>query len=150
MCYAALTHPFLLDSGLLVDRCDAVVTNDRATRQGILEAFEGHLIEQAQPDDVVVFHYSGHGSLVADPDPIVQNPNGMGVNGTFVPVDSALPTGFPLEGGTVSDIMGHTLFLLMSAVKSEKFTAVLDCCHAGAGTRDYQVRSRSGGRRRPW
>jgi metacaspase-1 len=122
-----------------------VLTDDRATRQGILEAFEEHLIQQAQPDDVVVFHYSGHGSLVADPDPVIVTPNGTGVNGTFVPADSLLPAEFPQQGGVVADIMGHTLFLLMSAVKSEKFTAVLDCCHAGAGARDYQVRSRSGG-----
>jgi metacaspase-1 len=124
-----------------------VVTDDRATRQGILEAFEEHLIKQAQPDDVVVFHYSGHGSLVADPDPIISNADGSGLNGTFVPVDSTLPLGFPQEGGSVADIMGHTLFLLMSAVKSEKFTAILDCCYAGAGTRDFRVRSRSGGRK---
>ncbi|MGB6167836.1 MAG: caspase family protein [Geitlerinemataceae cyanobacterium] len=125
-----------------------VVTDKDATRQGILEAFEEHLIKQAKPDDVVVFHYSGHGSLVADPDPIVPNPDGSGVNGTFVPVDGTLPIGYPVEGGAVNDIMGHTLFLLMSAIKSEKFTAVLDCCHAGAATRpDFQVRSRSGGRK---
>jgi hypothetical protein len=47
------------------------LTDAQATRQGILEAFEEHLIKQAKPGDVVVYHYSGHGSRVSDPDPIV-------------------------------------------------------------------------------
>ncbi len=36
------------------------------TRQAILDAFEHHLIQQAKAGDTVVFHYSGHGALVAD------------------------------------------------------------------------------------
>ena len=41
--------------------------------------------------------------------------------------------------------MGHTLFLLMSALKSEDFTAVLDSCYSGAATRKFRVRARDGG-----
>src|SRR5919202_4824083 len=97
------------------------VTDGQATRQGILEAFEEHLIRQAKPGDVVVFHYSGHGSQVNDPDG--DNPDKL--NSTFVPIDAFLPSGFPNTGGVVQDIMGHTLFLLMSAVQSENLSAVL-------------------------
>ncbi len=123
-----------------------VVSDEKATRQGILEAFEEHLIAQAKPGDVVVFHYSGHGSRVADPNPIIPNVDGNGLNGTFVPVDAILPQGYPEVGGMVSDIMGHTLFLLMSALQTENVTAVLDSCFSGGATRnDYRVRSRSGG-----
>jgi hypothetical protein len=123
------------------------LTDEKATRSGILEAFEGHLIQQAKPGDVVVFHYSGHGSLVRDPDPILvsSSRDKSGLNGTFVPVDSSLPAEYPAQGGTVQDIMGHTLFLLMSAVKSENFTAVLDSCYSGAATRKFKVRAREGG-----
>ncbi|MGB7441027.1 MAG: caspase family protein, partial [Coleofasciculaceae cyanobacterium] len=32
------------------------LTDEQATRQGILEAFEEHLIKQAKPEDVVVYH----------------------------------------------------------------------------------------------
>jgi len=46
-----------------------VLTDAQATRQGILSAFETHLIAQARPGDVVVFHFSGHGSRVFDADP---------------------------------------------------------------------------------
>ncbi len=123
------------------------LTDEKATRQGILEAFEEHLIGQAKPGDVVVYHYSGHGSRVLDPNPIVVEPgNKGGLNSTFVPVNSGLPAGYPEKGGVVEDIMGHTLFLLMSALKSENFTAVLDSCYSGGGTRpEFRVRSRDGG-----
>lgn len=118
------------------------LTDQQATRKGILTAFEEHLIKQAKPGDVVVFHFSGHGSRVIDPDR--DQPDGL--NSTLVPIDSKLPEGYPITGGVVSDIMGHTLFLLMSALKTENVTVVLDSCHSGGGTRgNLRVRSRSGG-----
>ncbi|MBD2774289.1 caspase family protein [Iningainema tapete] len=122
---------------------DIKTLSDRqATRKGILTAFEEHLIKQAKPGDVVVFHFSGHGSRVVDPDR--DSPDGL--NSTFVPIDSQLPPGFPVSGGTVQDIMGHTLFLLMYALKTENVTVVLDSCHSGGGTRgNLRVRSRDGG-----
>ncbi|MEB3281294.1 MAG: caspase family protein [Lyngbya sp.] len=125
-----------------------ILTDKQATRKGILDAFEEHLIKQAKPGDVVVFHYSGHGSRVLDPNPIpLKSPiiDGTGLNGTFVPVDSSLPAGYPNVGGEVDDIMGHTLFLLMSAIQTEYFTAILDSCFSGLKTRDFKVRSRDGG-----
>ena len=122
-----------------------VVTDAEATRTGILTAFEEHLIKQAKPDDVVMYHYSGHGSRIFDPHPIAIEPGEDGMNGTFVPVDGNLPPGYPEEGGAVQDIMGHTLFLLMSALKTENVTVVLDSCFAGEAKRDSQVRFRDGG-----
>ena len=119
-----------------------ILTDGQATRQGILTAFEEHLIKQAKAGDVVVYHYSGHGSQVRDPD--CDSPDCL--NSTFVPVDSTLPTDYPSKGGVVQDIMGHTLFLLMDAIKSENLTVVLDSCHSGGGTRgNFKIRSRSGG-----
>lgn len=124
-----------------------VVKNAEATRQGILTAFEEHLIKQAKPGDVVVYHYSGHGSLILDPNPIVPIPNSTdGLSGTFVPVNSQLPVDYPKKGGVVEDIMGHTLFLLMSALKTENVSVVLDSCFAGGATKAATVRSRNGGK----
>ncbi|MEH2263287.1 caspase family protein [Nostoc sp.] len=119
-----------------------ILTDKQATRQGILTAFEEHLIKQAKPGDVVVFHFSGHGSQVEDRDR--DSPDGL--NSTFVPIDSQLPPGYPVVGGAVQDITGHTLFLLMSALKTDNVTVVLDSCHSGGGTRgNLRVRSRNGG-----
>lgn len=116
-----------------------LLLSDRAaTRQNILTAFEEHLIKQAKPGDVVVFHYSGHGSRVRDKD------SQYGFNGTIVPIDSHNNQdgeGLPRQ---VKDIMGHTLFLLTSALKTENVTTVLDCCYSGGTTRgNLRVRSRS-------
>ncbi|MBD2510065.1 caspase family protein [Nostoc muscorum FACHB-395] len=119
-----------------------ILTDKQATREGILTAFEEHLIKQAKPGDVVVFHFSGHGSQVEDRDR--DSPDGL--NSTFVPIDSQLPPGYPAVGGAVQDITGHTLFLLMYALKTDNVTVVLDSCHSGGGTRgNLRVRSRDGG-----
>ncbi len=134
---ALLTHRFGFNNADIVTLTDA-----QATRQGILEAFEEHLIKQAKPGDVVVFHYSGHGSRIADHD----RDHADGTNSTFVPVDSTLPPGFPNQGGTVMDITGHTLFLLTKAINTDNFTAILDSCHSGGGTRgNLRIRSVDGG-----
>lgn len=107
-----------------------VVTNAQATRQGILTAFDEHLVKQAKPGDVVVFHYSGHGSRVRDPNPIGKDP----FNSTMVPIDRP-PESVSGSAKSVPDIMGHTLFLLMSAVPTENLTVVLDSCYSGGGKR---------------
>ena len=112
------------------------VTDSQATRKGILTAFEEHLIKQAKPGDVVVFHFSGHGGQVEDPDK--DSPDGY--NSTLIPIDS----GNNSSGGTVEEIMGHTLFLLMYALKTDNVTVVLDSCHSGGAKRgNFVVRSRS-------
>lgn len=112
------------------------VTDAQATREGILQAFEEHLIKQAKPGDIAVFHYSGHGSQVNDPDR--DTPDGL--NGTLVPVNST--SGREQGRPVVNDIMGHTLFLLMSAVSTDNLTVVLDSCFSGGGKRgNMRVRS---------
>ncbi|MGK7872949.1 MAG: caspase family protein [Xenococcaceae cyanobacterium] len=113
-------------------------TEQKPIRANIIEAFENHLIEQAKPGDVVVFHFSGHGSRVIDPNPIHEDD----LNSTFVPTDASS------DRDTVPDIMGRTLFLLMSALQTENVTAVLDCCYSGGGTRgNVRIRSARGGSR---
>ncbi len=113
-------------------------TAKQPTRSNILTAFEEHLIKQAKPGDVVVFHFSGHGFRLRDPNPIQNCSNPQfndEYNSTLVPMDDTL-NGFP------QDIMGRTLFLLMSGLKTENVTILLDSCFSGGGTRgNYLVRS---------
>jgi Caspase domain/Domain of unknown function (DUF4384) len=112
-----------------------------ATYENILERFQTFLIDWAQPGDVVVFHFSGHGSSVADP----ENALGTGRVSTIVPVDSQLPNSYPNTGGEVNDITGHTLWLLMRSLKTENVTFVLDSCHSGGARKGVlTVRSRPG------
>ncbi len=114
-------------------------TPDQPTRENILDAYERHLIAQADADTTAVFHFSGHGALISDPNPlpqIVQNINGVktvtenfdGVNGSILPLDRL--TDYADE---VNDIMGRTLYLLTAllAKKTANITTVLDSCHSG-------------------
>ena len=96
------------------------------TRETILRVFKEHLIAQAKPGDVVVFHYSGHGSRVTDREPLnLEKP----LIGTLVPMD-ANP-----DDHVVNHITSRTLFLLMEAIRTENLTMVLDSCYAGGGFR---------------
>ena len=111
----------------------------KPTRKNILATFEDHLIKQAKPGDVAVFHFSGHGSLLFDPDSIASN----SLSSTLIPNDGErkkLEDNF--DDIFANDITGRTLFLLMAAVQTDNLTAVLDSCHSGGGTRGtYRVRS---------
>ncbi|MGP1385354.1 MAG: caspase family protein [Thainema sp.] len=116
-------------------------SNIKPTRDNILQAFNEHLIQQANPGDVVVFHYSGHGDLVEDVRAIdtaeCRRTKDCNLNGTIVPNDSiASDSG---DGIVVPDITGRTLFLLMSQLETDNVTAILDSCHSGAGTRGSAV-----------
>lgn len=121
------------------------------TRANILQAFEEHLIAQARPGDVVVFHYSGHGARVLDPDPIVvsqcgPNSNPNGINGTLVPSDATFTRISDTEW-SVTDIMGRSLFLLTQRIQTDHVCMVLDSCFSGAGTRgNAHVRSATSAR----
>lgn len=121
------------------------LTDQQATRSGILTAFNEHLIQQAKSGDVVVFHFSGHGSRVVDPTPCDNSLNRNSLNSSLVPIDSPLPENYRTQGGEVQDIMGRSLFLLMSALQTEYVTVVLDSCYSGGGKRGtLTIRSRDG------
>lgn len=137
-----------LQKQLLIHRFDFnpsdvhILTNQQATRQGILDAFDEYLIKQVTPGDVVVFHYSGHGGQVQEYERIrslldAANRDCIDAscqNTTIVPID------YSSQGdAVVDDIMGHTLLLLRSLVPTENLTFVLDCCYAGGGKRGNVV-----------
>ena len=131
-----LTHRFGFDPKDIL-----ILLDGEATRDNILKAIQDHLVSWAQPGDVAVFHFSGHGSQVADPDKVFTD----GRVSTIVPIDGALPPGYPNKGGRVNDITGHTLWLLMQAINTDNVTFVLDSCHSGGARKGIlTVRSRPG------
>src|SRR5271165_1717931 len=60
-----------------------VLTDEQATHAGVVKAFKEHLVARAEKDAIVVFHYSGHGSLMKDP--TGKSPSGQ--ISTIVPYD---------------------------------------------------------------
>lgn len=129
-----LVHRFGFNPNDILKLTSDETPDKQPTRKNILTAFEEHLIKQAKPGDLVVFHFSGHGSRLPEPDPI-QTCRNDNFNSALVPADED-------SNGIAKDIMGRTLFLLMSALKTENVTAVLDSCYSGGGTRgNFIVRS---------
>src|SRR5215813_226382 len=102
-----------------------VLKDAQATHVAIINAIQSHLIAKAQPGDIVVFDYSGHGSQMKDA--TGKMPNGL--DETIVPHDSRDPA------GKVFDISGAELhpLLLQLAKKTKNLTFILDSCHSGGG-----------------
>jgi Caspase domain len=107
------------------------LTDSQATHAAIINAIQTHLIGKAKQGDIVVFHYSGHGSTTRD----VTGQMISAQDQTIVPYDS--------RGGNVFDISGAELhpLLLELAQKTKNLTFVLDSCHSGTLVRGARVRS---------
>jgi hypothetical protein len=110
-----------------------VLKDSEATHAGIMNAIQNHLIAKTHAGDIVVFHYSGHGSQMKDPTGKMIN----GLDETIVPYDSRDPE------GKVFDISGAELHavLVQLAAKTKNLTFILDSCHSGTLFRGARVRS---------
>jgi len=118
-----------------------VLEDAQATHAAIINAIQTHLIAKAQPGDIVVFHYSGHGSQMKD----VTGKMVSGIDETIVPYDSRDPE------GKVFDISGaelHALLVQLSA-RTKNLTFILDSCHSGTLVRGARVRSVAADTRTP-
>lgn len=135
--YAAVTslHGCVNDveemKALLVGKFDfppeniTVVKDEGATRAGILQAFREKLIARAKKDDVVVFHYSGHGSRMPD----VSGDEIDGFDETIVPQDSRQPGIFDISDDELNGLLQEL------SGKTKNVTFILDSCHSGSATR---------------
>jgi hypothetical protein len=125
-----------LQKELLINRFgfnpqDIMMLSDRtATRENIETAFVEHLGQQAQTDDVVLFHFSGYGSQVKMPlavdgvaaSDLVEGDTYKLVN-SLVPVDGIFSTKTASAG---NDLLEDTLLLLAQSLNTNKLTIVLD------------------------
>jgi pimeloyl-ACP methyl ester carboxylesterase len=106
-----------------------MLTDAQATRSGILQAFNEHLINNAdiRRGDQMLFHYSGHGSqMPARPEDY--EPDGF--NETIVPHDSRVGDVYDIEDKTLAALLDE-----LASAKGDHVTVILDCCHSGSGTR---------------
>lgn len=108
------------------DRDILTLSDRQATRQAIESAFLEHLTEQAQPGDVVVFHFSGYGSRVQPVD------TSEAVQSSLVPADGILSTN---DGESiVNDLLEETLFLLLRSLPTDRVTTILDTSYLYPGS----------------
>lgn len=104
-----------------------VLVDERATRENILSRIKW-LVNKAADGDSLLFHYSGHGSQVADRDgdelkdkmDEILCPHDMDWDGNFIKDDD----------------LGKVFENLPSGVNLE---VLLDSCHSGTGTREMQA-----------
>lgn len=104
-----------------------ILKNEEATRDAVIDGFRTHL-RKANAGDGVLFIFCGHGSQQAAPMEFWNiEPDHM--NETLVCWDSRL------EG--ISDLADKELGQLISEVAQTEpqITVILDCCHAGSGSR---------------
>lgn len=138
----------LLRERIAVDRFELkarVLRNEEATRQAVVDGFRHHLAKAGE-HDVALFYFSGHGSQEPAPAELWHlEPDRL--NETLVCYDSRR------EG--VYDLADKELAQLIAEVarNDPHVVAILDCCHAGSGTRDAGDRgvrrTASDGRARP-
>ena len=116
----------------------AVIQDEDATRDGILEALEAHLINPARAGDVTLFYYAGHGGQIADDDGDEEREDRM--DEVLVPYGAPDPrTESTSDMGQYyirDDELGTLLDRLLARVgPTGQVVAFLDACHSGTGTR---------------
>lgn len=104
-----------------------ILKDGDATRGNIIKMFRNHL-GKASKDDVVFFHYSGHGSRgVSAPEFKEFFPDEK--DETLVCHDSRKPGGFDLADKELAVLLWEL------AQKDPHIAVNLDCCHSGSATR---------------
>jgi hypothetical protein len=131
-----------LMKGVLVDQfkfeeSEITELHDKAASQkGILAAME-RLVERAEKDDVIVVHFSGHGSQRESAD----LEEGTGQDSTILPHDSGCEDPHPNLGIADKEI---NEWLGRLSKKTRYITLIFDCCHSGTITRGiFGARTRS-------
>lgn len=106
----------------------AVLTNEQASQEGIRAAMRD-LVQRVGPEDVVVFHYSGHGSQMTD----LEGDEPDGLDETIVPSDSGRAPNHENR-----DIKDDEIYLWLKELtaKTSSVTLIFDCCHSGTIVRD--------------
>ena len=102
-----------------------VVQDKDATHDGILAAFKRYLIDEAQPGDICLFFYSGHGSQVKNS----KGGEADQLDETLVPYDWNRPI---MKREDAKDIRDKEIFKLFKEAASKvTLTALFDSCHSG-------------------
>ena len=107
------------------------LVNQQATYEQVKYAFREHFITNADlsANAQCVYYFSGHGSQIYDPD----QRTGNGYQSTVLH-DSRI--------GDTPDLLDLELGALIRELYETKrayITVILDCCHAGSGTRNPQI-----------
>lgn len=109
--------------------------DEAATREAILAAMD-RVAEIAVEDDIVVFHFSGHGRQRTSR----STTEGSGMDSTLMVSDSG-PAPHPnldIDDNTINE------WLARLAMKTSNTTLIFDACHSGTMTRDVDAATARG------
>lgn len=110
------------------DPADIKFLSDQdASRQAILDAFEEWLVKGSLPNDRVVFYFSGHGATVKVPLP------GGGSRDTSTIVTAS--SSFDAKHQVTGMIEGRTIGSILNRIRDRRIMVVADSCHSGSVTR---------------
>ena len=114
------------------DEVKILTTGPETTHQAIKEAFYRYLIKPTTSEDIVLFHYSGHGSQVPD--------NQCEADGRCEEVDgldeTLVPSDYTKDG--LNDIRDDEIAQWLTDLKKQNpknATLTFDTCHSGSNTR---------------
>lgn len=131
-----IIREFLLGQGLRGE-CIETITNEKATKKGILSALE-RLTKIAGKGDAVYIHFSGHGQQVTDLDGDEED----GFDEAWVPYDAWKKYVAGVYGGEnhiIDDEINVCLKKLRAKVGAKgRITLVSDACHSGSGSRGLE------------
>ena len=118
-----ITHYY----GFTDNKQKRMLVDESATTKNILDRLNW-LVEDAQAGDVLLFHYSGHGSQMVDTDyDLSIEPDGL--DEIICPID------LNWRDKVVKDDDFANIF--SNVPEGVNLTVILDCCHSGQGLRDY-------------
>lgn len=103
-----------------------MLTNGEATHSGIVDAIRNHLIAETSEGDIVILHYSGHGSQMKD----TSNDEIDNYDETLVPHDSRTEGIFDISDDEINGLLKQL------TEKTKNVTFIFDSCHSGAGARN--------------
>ncbi len=102
-----------------------LLKGSRATYAAVKSALE-QLRKKARRGDCVVVHFSGHGTQVPDRAPLDETSDAL---------DEALCLADATDEGK-NLLLDDELGLLLDDIAADQLTVILDCCHAGTGTKE--------------
>jgi hypothetical protein len=112
--------------------------DQEATAANVISEVSGWLTEGVQPNDRVVFYFSGHGSHVPDFDG--DEPDGVDEVLVTHDVRRARVEGRSTLVGVVKD---DEFNALLSAIPSQNILTIVDACHSGTSTRSFNLDDKS-------
>src|SRR5579863_4277559 len=120
------------------DRQIHILQDEAATSSAVIAEFSGWLKQGVQPNDRVVFYFSGHGSNVPD----FEGEEDNDVSQVLVTYDvkRVRVQGKPSLSGVIVDTR---ISQLLAAIPSKNILFIADSCHSGTVTRSIKLTNHS-------